>query len=225
MNILATPQNQTSSPDQGSSQSGFTSLSSTASSSSSDFVSFLTKWEASVNCLVRAVNRIADDVCARFPTTAAGAAQAKGLVREKHRLFGISPSGIADIDCDREDGEDSTAKEAELFKKVLMDKRKRWANVTNESILEQISSKELYQAAARQDFPALLQMMEKLEAQGMVTPYTENEGKVFVDIVDSILSRERSRIRTCWLNFLHSVCDQFFNDSEPRETGMMNCLS
>ena len=137
----------------------------------------------------------------------------------------IAPGGVRSIDIESPSGlidlcDEDNLKQLERFNSDLENKKQRWANVTNNSIVAELDSEKLYTEAAAKCFPALHNMTRRLQNHGMETTFQEKEGKEFDLILCAIFSRDRSRTRSCWLNFLHQVCDEHFNEVEPQDTGM-----
>lgn len=110
--------------------------------------------------------------------------------------------------------------EIQTFENDRLARREKWENVNNDNIIAVLAGKSMYNDAAMRCFPALHIMAVKIGNRGLITPFKEEEGKDFMEIIKGIVGRDRSRMRALWLDFLHEVCDKHFNELEPRETGM-----
>lgn len=140
-------------------------------------------------------------------------------VNQEKRTGEESSSEGAEEGADDQDFE--IRSEIKQFEDDRIARREKWENVTNDNIIAVLACKSMYIDAACRCFPALHVMAVKIGNRGLVTPFKEQEGKDFMEIIKCIVNRERTRMRGLWLDFLHEVCDRHFNELEPRETGLI----
>lgn len=144
--------------------------------------------------------------------------------RETRVLFSdSSPDTVSSMEgnsAEEDEQEVDSETSAAKFQEHKDMKRLKWADVTNEEIQAEVKSKALYVNAALTCYPGLNLMRAKFTTHGLITPFNERDGREFEAIINGIINRERNRCRTYWLDFLHKVCDPYFNECEPKETGM-----